>query len=126
MQFLINDVVLSLDLRSAAFPLEARRFRALSLDYVVQLGQELFAEQPRLQHTDPAKAMRLAMLLHSKAPEINAALFVAPSVNCAPNQVATRVCAISFEVMAALYARQQQGSLDAVSADREVWRRLAA
>ena len=124
--FLMNDAVLDLDPRSMSMPLDGLRFRALSLPFVIQLGQELFSEQPRLQHTDPEKAKRLALLLATKAPEMNAALFVAPADRCPPEQVATRFCAIAFDVMAALYGRQTAGALDAVSADREVWRRLAA
>jgi len=124
--FLMNDVVLDIDAQARPVPLEAARFRALSLPFVVQLGQELFAEHPRLQRTDVEKARRLALLIVSKAPEINAALFVAPALSCPAEQVTTRFCSISIEIMAALRARQTEGALDAVSADREIWRRLAA
>ena len=124
--FLMNDVVLHLDSDSDLLPLEAQRFRSLSLAFVVQLGQELFAESPRLQHTDPEKARRLAMLLTAKNPEINAALFVAQAQGCPPDDVGARFCQISFDVMAVLAARQDEGSLTTVATDREVWRRLAA
>jgi hypothetical protein len=124
--FLMNDAVLTLDTRSMTLPLEVQRFRSLSLSFVIQLGQELFAAAPRLQHTAPEKAQRLALLLAAKQPDINAALFVAPAHGCAPADVATRFCGISFDVMAALHARQSEGALTPVSADREVWRRLAA
>jgi len=124
--FLMNDAVLTLDTRAMSLPLEAQRFRSLSLSFVIQLGQELFSEHPRLQHTDPEKAGRLALLLAAKQPDINAALFVASAQSCAPSDVATRFCGLSFEVMAALYARQNDGGLTPVTADREVWRRLAA
>lgn len=122
----MNDAILNIDPRAMSMPLDGLRFRKLSLPFVIQLGQELFAEQPRLQHTDPEKARRLGLLIASKAPEINAALFVAPAERCPAHQVATRFCTLSFEVMAGLYSRQSSGILDAVSADREVWRRLAA
>lgn len=126
MLFLLNDVVLTIDPQTTVMPVEAARFRALSLSFVVELGQELFAEHPRLPHTHPEKARRLAMLLMSKDPEMNAALFVAPSDDCEPSDVAVRFCALSVDVMAALNARQNEGRLNAVAADREVWRRLAA
>jgi hypothetical protein len=124
--FLMNDVVLKIDAQATPLPLEVVRFRELSLSFVVQLGQELYAEYPRLQHTDPEKAKRLAMLLISKAPDINAALFVAPAQSCPSKDVASRFCSVSVEVMALLQSRQNEGALDAVSADREIWRRLAA
>jgi hypothetical protein len=122
----MNDVVLNLNSRSMTLPGEMRRFRSLTLPFVVQLGQELFSEAPRLQHTDLEKARRLALLMTAKTPEINAALFVAPTENCPPDQVIVRYCQISVDVMAALLARQEEGKLTTVSTDREVWRRLAA
>ena len=124
--FLMNDVVLHLDSSSDLLPLEAQRFRSLSLSFVVQLGQELFAASPRLQHTDPDKARRLALLLTVKNPEINAALFVAPAQDCPSEDVGARFCQISFDVMAALQARQDEGALTTVATDSQVWRRLAA
>ncbi len=126
MLFLMNDVILHLDSDEAPTPLEAARFHALSLSYVVKLGQELFAEHPLLQKTDPEKARRLALLLSSKQPDLNAALFVAPAIGCPPDEVATRFCSLSFDIMATLQARQNVGALNAVAADREVWRRMAA
>ena len=124
--FLMNDVVLNIDSRAMGMPVEMQRFRSLSLPFVLELGQELYAEHPRLQHTDPEKARRLALLISAKQPEINAALFVAPAENCAPSEVITRFCQVSFEVMATLVTRQNEGQLNAVATDREVWRRLAA
>jgi len=125
MMFLMNDVVLNFDERGAP-PLSPARFHALSLKAVLRLGAELYAEEPLLQHSDPDKAKRLAMLIQSKAPDVNAALFVAAAQNCPPEQVASRVANLSIEVMAGLYHQQNIGLLTAVSADREVWRRLAA
>jgi hypothetical protein len=124
--FLLNDTVLDVDTRSLVPPLEARRFQALSFDYVVKLGQELFAEDPTLQRTSPERARRLAALFVLKQPDLNAALFVAPSRGCSPSAVASRWCGLSFDMIATLYKRQQTVGLDAVTADREVWRRLAA
>lgn len=126
MLFLLNDVVFEFDARSLAPPLDAGRFRALSLNYVIELGRELFSEEPLLHRVAPDRARRLALLMALKQPEINAALFVAPGRNCAPAEVAVRFCELSIEVMANLHSRNQAGALDAVTADREVWRRLAA
>jgi hypothetical protein len=124
--FLMNDVILNIDPQETSSPLEASRLHALSLAFVVKLGQELYAEHPMLQKTHPEKAARLAILLMSKQPDLNAALFVAPAVGCEPELVATRFCSLSFDIMAVLQSRQNDGSLTAVAADREVWRRLAA
>jgi hypothetical protein len=122
----MNDVVLDLDCRSMGLPIDMQRFRSLSLPFVIQLGQELFAEHPRLQHTDPEKAKRLALLITAKNPEINAALFVAPSLNCGPDEVMARYCQVAYEVMANLQATQEEGALSAITTDKQVWRRLAA
>lgn len=126
MLFLMNDAVLTIDSGTMNLPLEAQRFRSLSLAFVIELGQELFAEDPLLPHNQPEKAQRLALLLQAKQPDLNAALFVAPAAGCAPKEVSTRFCGLSFEVMAGLYARQEEGALNPVTADREVWRRMAA
>jgi hypothetical protein len=124
--FLLNDVVFEFDARNLVPPLDAERFRALSLNYVLDLGKELFAEEPLLHRVAPDRARRLALLLSLKQPEINAALFVAPARNCSTEHIAVRFCNLGIEVMAHLHARTQQGSLDAVTCDQEVWRRLAA
>jgi hypothetical protein len=124
--FLLNDTMLELDERNLVSPLDARRFQALSMDFVVQLGKELFAEEPLLPQRAPERARRLAMLLALKEPNLNAALFVAPAHRCRPDQVGVRFAQLSIDLLAALHSRHQAGGLDAVSADREVWRRLAA
>jgi hypothetical protein len=126
MLFLMNDVVLNLDAVGLAPPVAATRYRRLSLDYVSGLGRELYAEHPLLQYTAPERAARLAVMIMAKAPDINAALFVAPAFNCPIDQVSVRYAQIGFEVMGLLYKRQQAGKLTNVVADREVWRRLAA
>jgi hypothetical protein len=125
MLFLMNDRVLQLDTDMAS--LATGRFDAISASYAVKLGQELYAEQPMLHREAQERARRLALLIQAKAPEVNAALFVAPAVGCRPDQVITRFASLSMEVMAALYARDKaEGGLTPVQADREVWRRLAA
>ena len=125
MLFLMNDAILSLD-AWGPLPPQPQRFRALSLDYVMKLGAEMFAEAPLLHREDPERARRLALLIRTKAPQVNAALFVAPEARCAADQVSHRVADFSVEVMSMIYTRWREGLLDPVSADRDVWRRLAA
>ena len=125
MLFLLNDALLELDPRDQP-PLEAGRFHALSLPKVLKLGAELFAEEPLLHQTNPERAKRLAMLIRAKEPEVNAALFVAPTKDCAPDHVISRVAAVSLEVMGSLCSRARSGGLNPATADREVWRRMAA
>ena len=62
----------------------------------------------------------------AKAPEANAALFVAPSIHCNPEHVLTRVASLSIDVMADLHSRQAKNGLTTVVADNLVWRRMAA
>lgn len=126
MLFLMNDALLSLDAHGAVPPIAPQRFRALSLNFVLKLGAEMFAENPLLHRDDPERARRLALLIRAKQPQVNAALFVAPAAACPPDQVSHRLAEVSMEAMAALYTRAREGLLDPVSADREVWRRLAA
>jgi len=126
MLFLLNDQVFKLEAAQLTPPMAARRFRGVSLAFVRRLGAELFAEQPLLQYTAPERARRLATLIASKAPNINAALFVAPGFDCDPGQVSCRFAEIGFEMMVELYQRQRAGELTNLVADRHVWRRLAA
>lgn len=125
MLFLMNDAVLNLE-RQERPPLDPARFQALSLGYVMRLGQELFSERPMLHRTDPGRAERLAMLILAKAPEVNAALFVAPAQGCAVEEVQHRLANVSMELMGELYRKHRDGDLTPVAADREVWRRMAA
>jgi len=126
MFFLLNDAVLNLqgdDLTPQAL---GRRFASIGFDYVQTLGQELYAEQPLLQHAHPERAAKLAALINSKQPSINAALFIAPAVGCKPTQVGVRFASLDLATMANLQKAHASGALNAVVADREVWRRLAA
>jgi hypothetical protein len=126
MLFLMNDVVLSFDAAELAPPMERDRFAKLSMTYVSELGRELYAEEPLLHLKDVERATRLAALIISKTPEVNAALFIAPGRGCLVEQVQVRYAQIGLEVMGALLQRQKAGSLTNIEADRQVWRRLAA
>ncbi len=126
MFFLLNDAVLNLQGEDLTPQSLGRRFASIGFDYVQTLGQELFAEEPLLQHARPERAMKLAALINSKQPAINAALFIAPAHNCRPDHVGVRFASLDLPTMASLQRQQSMGTLDAVSADREVWRRLAA
>ena len=126
MFFLLNDVVLSLDLQLMTPPMLARRFSALTFECVQRLGRELYSEEPRLQHSRVERARRLASLIVSKAPEVNAALFVSPSRGCNPNRVALRMATLDIQLLAQLHREQQAGRLNASVADRLVWGRAAA
>jgi len=126
MLFLMNDVVLSFDAAELAPPMERDRFAKLSMTYVSELGRELYAAEPLLHMKDVERATRLAALIISKTPEVNAALFIAPGRGCLVEQVQVRYAQIGLEVMGALLQRQKAGSLTNIEADRQVWRRLAA
>ncbi len=126
MYFLLNDVVLTLELQLLTPPMMARRFSALTLDCVEKLGREIFAEEPRLQHRRLERAKRLAALIVSKAPEVNAALFVAPSRGCRYDQVAVRLASLDVTLLGQLHAEQQTGRLTPTLADRLVWAEAAA
>jgi hypothetical protein len=126
MLFLLNDVVFDLDETCPVPAHDARRFEKLGLDYVVELGCEMFAEDPLMHRNDPVRARRLAWLIASRSPDVNAALFAAPEAGCAPDLVEPQFCALPQHVMRQLKARDGKGKLDAVAADQVVWGRLAA
>ncbi|HZZ33923.1 MAG TPA: hypothetical protein VFE10_18210 [Phenylobacterium sp.] len=126
MLFLLNDVVLRLDGIAMEAELDGTRMLRLSFPAILQMGRELFAREPMVQRTNPERARRLASLITAKAPMINAALFVAPSLGCPPSEVTVRFVACEFEVMAQLHNLHRDGRLDANGVDRMIWRRLAA
>lgn len=125
MQFLMNDAVLDLDL-TTLLDGEGPQLRALSAKAVAALGRELYTEEPLLHRDAPERARRLAALIVAKAPDVNAALFVAPARACAPSEVSSRFAALHIAVLAGLTAQQRTGELTPVAVDRKVWRRLAA
>ena len=126
MLFLLNDVVFDLDEACPVTPADARRFEKLGFDYVLELGCELFAEDPMMHVNDPGRARRLAWLIADRGPGINAALFAADAPGCAPELVEPRFCALPAGVIRQLSTRARKGKLDAVAADKAVWNRLAA
>ena len=126
MLFLLNDVILNLGAGVKPPPLDARAMDALSFNYVAGLAQEMFADDPLVHRNDPARAARLALLITHKQPQVNGALFVAPSRGCSPEAVAARYATLTIEAMAALYGEHRAGRLTPAVADSHVWRRMAA
>lgn len=126
MLFLLNDSVFHLDGVAQGVRLTGQRFKALSFPAIIRMGQELYAHEPLLQHSSPERALRLATLIAAKAPLINAALFLAHDFNAPAEEVTVRFVNAQFEVMADLYNRQREGSLDKIFTDKQIWRRLAA
>ncbi len=126
MLFLLNDVMLNLDAGVRPPPLDQRAMDALSFAAIERLGAELYAEEPLLHRKDEARAVRLALLIATKKPEINAALFAAPAKNCSPELVQVRYANLSLEALAGLFAEHRAGMLTPFTADRQVWKRMAA
>ncbi len=126
MFFLLNDVVLNVELQTMQPPILAQRYAALSVACVDTLGREMFCEDPQLQHHYAERARRLAALIVAKAPEVNAALFVAPGQDCRPEQVASRYASLDLALLAQLFREQQVGRLTPSLADNLVWTRAAA
>ena len=126
MFFLMNNTVLEIEPSEHVPELQGHRFRGLSFDDVMQLGRELFSQNPNLQITHPQRAQRLAYLIFLKAAGINDIRFVPSYKGCRPEEVGFRYCNVAFEVMANLVARQKGEGLDSIWVDRFVWGRLAA
>ena len=126
MLFLLNDVVFDLDEACPAPSHDVRRFEKLDFDYVLEMGCDLFAEDPMLHRNDPARARRLAWLIAHKTEGVNAALFAAPDAGCAPELVEPRFCALPAAVIEQLSTKARRGRLDATTCDKAVWNRMAA
>ena len=126
MLFLLNDVVFQLDGAAIDPRVSGEKVRGLEFPAIIRMGQELYAHEPLLQHSSPQRALRLASLIASKAPLINAALFLAHDFNAPVEDVTVRFVNAQFEVMADLYNRQREGSLDKIFTDKQIWRRLDA
>ena len=126
MLFLLNDVMLNLGGPLKPPPLDIKQMSALTFSAVERLGAEMFAEDPLLHRHDPERACRLALLISTKRHDINAALCAAPAKGCSPELVQVRYASLSLEAMAGLYAEHRAGGLTPFTADRQVWRRMAA
>ena len=121
MYFLMNDVILNFELQTTAPPTDPRNLASLSTDSVMRLGRELFSEEPRLQTHQPERARRLAALIVSRLPDVNAALFVAPARDCPLEYVAARFASLDLTMMGQLFRDQQSGRLTPALADQYVW-----
>lgn len=126
MLFLMNDAVLDLGDSKMAPRAAGLKFPSLPLQSVTRLGQEFYAETPLLHLVRPDRAKRLASLIMAKAPGVNAAQFLAPAFGCPPSEVCVHYATLDHDLMARLAERQDEGLLDTVWTDRQVWRRLAA
>lgn len=126
MLFLMNDLIIGLDGAALGQGLGKAHLERLGLPTVLAMGQELFATEPRLQHTGLERARRLATLIYAASPKVNAALFLAPKPNCPPSQVTVRLLDVGFEVIGGLYALQRRGALDTMKVHQAVWMRQAA
>jgi hypothetical protein len=126
MLFLLNDTVLQLEGDLLAEAKAKTLVAPLRFDFVTRMGQELFSEDPLVHKQRPERARRLASLIVTKAPTINAALFIATARGCPIEQVQFRYAQVDFEVLCGLSKRQSDGALSTVDADRQVWKRLAA
>jgi len=123
--FLLNDVVLDVDTGHMMHPLDAERFSALSIDYIAQLGREMFAEDAMVHRNNPERARRLCYLIQLKMPRINAAQFYVVDRGD-PSAVETDFQSIHEMALGMMLDQQKAGTLDARKVDAAVWHRLAA
>ena len=126
MYFLLNDLILELDESRMMQPLEADRFSALSVDYIAQLGKEMFAEDAQAHRRNPERARRLCYLIHLKMPRVNAAQFFVTQPGGALEGVDTAFKSLNEMAMGMMYDQQMRGQLDTHKVDYEVWHRMAA
>ena len=126
MYFLLNDVVLDVDSSRMMHPLDAERFAALDIDYIEQLGKEMFAEDAFVHRSNPEKARRLAYLIHLKMPRVNAAQFFVSGGAGNPDNVETDFQSVNEMVLSIMRDQQTAGMLDARKVDAAIWHRLAA
>jgi len=126
MLFLLNDIILNLDLDDLANSPIAASIGTMNFAQVTALGQEMFAATPRLQHISESGPLRLATLIVAKSPEINAALFSAPSAGCRPDAVTVRYATLGMDMILDMKGMYDQGLLNKVQVDFHVWGRLRA
>jgi len=124
--FLLNDWIVDVGPLSAATPAIAGRVAGLQPLEVIGLVRELFAADPGFIRTKPAAALKAALMLILKAPELNAALFVAPRPGCHPAEVTARFAAIDPHVLHEFKALQDQGRLTFAAINAEVWSQASA
>ncbi len=126
MYFLLNDIILEIDPARMMHPLEADRFAALSIEYIAQLGKEMFAEDATTHRRNPERARRLAYLINLKMPRVNAAQFFVNGPAGRVDAVEPDFKSINDIALGAMYQQQMMGMLNAGKIDQEVWHRMAA
>lgn len=126
MYFLLNDLILDIDPSRMLQPLDADRFEALSIEYIAELGKEMFAEDVQTHRKNTERARRLAYLIHMKMPRVNAAQFFPISNDGTPASVDANFKSINEMALELMYAQQMSGQLDTHKIDYEVWHRMAA
>ncbi|MDC7683567.1 hypothetical protein PQU92_09785 [Asticcacaulis sp. BYS171W] len=124
--FLLNDIVLDIEPARMMHPLDAQRFEALSIDYIAQLGKEMFAENPQAHRLNPERARRLCYLIHMKLPRVNAAQFFNQGNRGKAEEVAADFKSLNEMAMGMMYQQQVKGELDYSKVDDAVWHRRAA
>jgi hypothetical protein len=124
--YLINDRILEIDPAAMLLPMEEDRFSALSLDYVIELGKEMFAEDAFAQRNFPERVKRLCYLMHLKQPRINAVSFYDQTGSGQAKDVLFASKNIHAQVMDMLHTQQVLGQLDTNKVDQAVWNRMAA
>ena len=126
MLFLLNDVVLDLEVAKVASPMITGHLGKLSMAQVTTLVREVFAANPRLPGASPAMAHRAAVMMVLKDPQLNAALFLTPGRVCEPADVTIRFASLAAEVMFQLKGIQDQGRLTPGAVNALVWSRAGA
>ena len=126
MLFLLNDVVLELEIAKLASPMISDHLAKLSMAQVTTLVREVFAANPRMPGGAPAVANRAAVMMALKDPQLNAALFLTPGRVCEPGDVTIRFANLAAEVMFQLKGIQDQGRLTPGTVNALVWSRAGA
>ena len=126
MLFLLNDRVVDVGSAFAAPPEIAGRVSQLGQLDVIGLVREMFAADPGFLHTKPRAAVKAALMLILKAPELNAALFIAPEAGCHPALVTARFAAVDPHVLHAFKALQDEGRLTFSAINADVWSQARA
>ena len=115
MLFLLNDAVFDLSLTGPDTFEDQRPMRLLDFEAAVEMGCDLYAEHPRLEIDDPARARRLAWLISHLGAGINAARFHAPEEGCNPLLVEPRFGHVPPALMLELQAQAALSPCGAVA-----------